>query len=182
MPKLVHTPPKYRHHKPSGRAVVTGNGKDRYLGKYGSKASRVEYSRLVAEWEANNARIPSGRPKNDLTVTELVTQYWRFAGGYITSRTVALQRPSLESRLPFASYVSRTATRKRANLALFASKSYGVGASDRRKPAATHHRPPHQCIHASPTGVDRRQGLRTDRRGRGTRAGPCGCQRRVDLG
>jgi hypothetical protein len=28
MPKLTVTPPSYRHHKPSGRAVVTLNGKD----------------------------------------------------------------------------------------------------------------------------------------------------------
>ncbi len=29
--------PSYRHHKPSGQAVVALNGRDHYLGKYRSK-------------------------------------------------------------------------------------------------------------------------------------------------
>jgi hypothetical protein len=31
MPKLVNSSPKYRHHRPSGQAVVTLNGVDHYL-------------------------------------------------------------------------------------------------------------------------------------------------------
>jgi integrase len=81
MPKLVRTPPKYRHNKTTGRAVVTINGKDRYLGKYGSKESRAEYARIIAEWEASSCQLPSDSPP-DLIVTELVAQYWQFAQGY----------------------------------------------------------------------------------------------------
>ena len=44
--------PKYRRHKPTGQAVVTLNGKDHYLGKWNTKASRAEYRRLVGEWLA----------------------------------------------------------------------------------------------------------------------------------
>ena len=40
MPKLVHATPKYRRHKASGNAVVTLDGQDHYLGRYGSKAIR----------------------------------------------------------------------------------------------------------------------------------------------
>ena len=50
MPKLLHTSPSYRHHKPSGQAVVTLNGLDHYLGPWKSKASKAEYDRLIREW------------------------------------------------------------------------------------------------------------------------------------
>lgn len=52
MPKLVNSLPSYRRHKASGQAVVTLNGKDHYLGPHGSKVSRDEYDRLIAEWLA----------------------------------------------------------------------------------------------------------------------------------
>ena len=45
-------PPSYRPHKPSGRAVVTLDGKDYYLCPWKSKASKAEYDRLIAEWPA----------------------------------------------------------------------------------------------------------------------------------
>ena len=40
MPRLVHENPAYRHHKKSGNAVVTLDGRDRYLGPWKSKESR----------------------------------------------------------------------------------------------------------------------------------------------
>jgi integrase len=71
--------PSYRHHKPTGQAVVTLSGQDLYLGKHGSTASRIEYDRLVAEW-LSNGRNPIAT--GDLTVVELVAAYLRFADGY----------------------------------------------------------------------------------------------------
>ena len=47
MPRLTKALPKYRRHRSSGQAVVTLNGVDRYLGSYGTKASRTLYDRLV---------------------------------------------------------------------------------------------------------------------------------------
>ena len=49
------------------RAVVTLAGKDHYLGKYGTKSSKLLYDRLVGEW------LAAGRPsfsidKDELTV------------------------------------------------------------------------------------------------------------------
>jgi len=35
--------PRYRLHRPSGRAVMMLNGKDHYLGVHGSAGSRAEY-------------------------------------------------------------------------------------------------------------------------------------------
>ena len=47
MPRLVNAVPRYRKHRRSGQAVVTIRGRDHYLGPYGTKASRLEYDRLV---------------------------------------------------------------------------------------------------------------------------------------
>jgi integrase len=46
--------PAYLLHKPSGRARVRIDGKDIYLGEYGSPASREQYDDLVAEWFARD--------------------------------------------------------------------------------------------------------------------------------
>ncbi len=76
-----HSTPRYRLHKPSGRAVVTINGRDIYLGHYGSLESRVEFDRIIAEWlAAGRGRAAHGDP--DLTVAELMVTYLEFADGY----------------------------------------------------------------------------------------------------
>ena len=82
MPRLVHATPKYRRHKASGQAVVTIAGRDHYLGPYGSKASKVEYDRLILEWLASSRQPATAKPEPDLTITELVARYWRFAQRY----------------------------------------------------------------------------------------------------
>src|SRR4051794_11128207 len=80
--------PSYRHHKPSGQAVVTLDGRDIYLGLYGSKQSRAEYDRLLAEWLCNGRRLPVPASANgtDLSVNELALAYLAFADGYYTKR------------------------------------------------------------------------------------------------
>jgi integrase len=72
--------PKYRHHKPSGQAVVTLSGKDQYLGPWKSKASRAEYDRLIGEWLAAGRSLP--KPEAQLTVAELALRYLNFAKRY----------------------------------------------------------------------------------------------------
>ena len=49
---VSHRVPSYRRHKPSGQAVVTISGRDIYLGKWNTAASRAEYDRLIGEWLA----------------------------------------------------------------------------------------------------------------------------------
>ena len=71
--------PQYRLHKPSGQAVVTLDGRDIYLGKFGSPASRAEYDPLVGEWLASGRRLPAA---SDVTVNELLLAYHRHAQGY----------------------------------------------------------------------------------------------------
>jgi len=44
--------PSYRLHKPSGKAVVTINGKDYYLGVHNSKESKLAYARIIGEYKS----------------------------------------------------------------------------------------------------------------------------------
>jgi integrase len=85
MPARRPRTPSYRLHKPTGQAVVTLSGKDFYLGRHGTAASRAEYDRLVAEWLAAGRTLPAAPSRaaaSDLTVAELIVGYLRFAEGY----------------------------------------------------------------------------------------------------
>lgn len=81
MPRLTNAAPRYRRHRASGQAIVTLNGRDFYLGPYGSTASRVDYDRLIGEWLAAGRCLGQSHG-NDLTVAELCLAYKRFAKGY----------------------------------------------------------------------------------------------------
>jgi integrase len=93
MPRLVRTLPQYRKHRASGQAVVTLNGRDHYLGPHGTKASRVEYDRLVIEY-LSSGRSPSfGAAQHDLTVVELAAEYLQHAKAYYgTAKTSEYHR------------------------------------------------------------------------------------------
>ena len=72
MPKLLNRPPQY---KQSGKyAVVYIDGKRIYLGLYGSSESKVAYSRLVAEIQANPVGFPPKEEKH-VTVRELTAAF-----------------------------------------------------------------------------------------------------------
>jgi integrase len=73
--------PSLRHHKARGLAVVTLGGKDFYCGKFGSRASRREYDRLVGEWLAGGRPQVAGGPQR-LTMAELLLRYMEYAKGY----------------------------------------------------------------------------------------------------
>jgi len=54
MPRLPKgSLPSLQHHKPTGRARVTINGRDHWLGKWGSPEAGLAYDRLIAEYLAN---------------------------------------------------------------------------------------------------------------------------------
>lgn len=82
MPRLVQSVPKYRKHRPSGQAVVTINGRDHYLGPHGTKASKLEYDRLITEWLSSGRSTSYGAAQPELSVVELVADYLRFAKHY----------------------------------------------------------------------------------------------------
>lgn len=75
--------PSYRHHKSSGQAVVTINGRDFYLGKFESPASHDEYERLIAKWQAGHGTLPTKRP-TDPIIVELLAAFLRHAQEYHT--------------------------------------------------------------------------------------------------
>lgn len=80
MPKLTRKPPAYSHHKPSGQARVRYQGRDHYLGPYGSRESREAYSRLIAEFSRDSPVpvAPTGGP----TVAEVILAFWSHAQVY----------------------------------------------------------------------------------------------------
>lgn len=51
--------PQYRRQPSRNLAKVTIEGKDFYLGPWKSKASYLEYDRLIVEWLANGRRLPA---------------------------------------------------------------------------------------------------------------------------
>lgn len=90
--------PTYRLHKPSGRAVVTLDGRDHYLGIHGTTASINAYNRLVSEWQAHGGRLPdpAGEP-GALTIAMLVVRFmdhanlWYVKAGRKTGEVHALK-------------------------------------------------------------------------------------------
>ncbi len=84
MPRLTRAVPRYSKHRASGQAVVTLSGQDFYLGPHGTKASKLEYDRVIAEWLARGRR-PLNRGDGEsaeLTNVELIVRYKRHAEGY----------------------------------------------------------------------------------------------------
>lgn len=81
MPYLANRNPRYCKHKASGQAIVTIVGRDFYLGPWNSKASKIEYDRIVGEWLAAGRRLP-GSQITDLAVAELVERFYEHAKTY----------------------------------------------------------------------------------------------------
>ena len=91
MPKLINSVPKYRRHKQSGQAIVTLNGRDYLLGPWNTKASKIKYDRLIAEWLARD-RQPLVDAGVGLNVAELASRYWLYA----TKKHVRHGKPTAE--------------------------------------------------------------------------------------
>ncbi len=82
MPWPSNHVPKYRKHRRSGQAIVTLNGVDHYLGPHGTKASKVEYDRLVHEWLAAGRHAAKASGDDSPTVSVVIASYWRHAKAY----------------------------------------------------------------------------------------------------
>lgn len=74
MPRLKSSVPRYRRHKASGQAMVTLNGVDHYLGRFGTKTSEHEYDRLIGEWLVNGRQLHDDEIKS-ISITELCIDY-----------------------------------------------------------------------------------------------------------
>jgi len=81
--------PKVRHHKHTGRAVVTIEGRDIYLGRWGTAEAEAAYHRLIAEYVSTGLVEPPNR-RTDVgpTVDDLILAYWRYAERVYDAKTV----------------------------------------------------------------------------------------------
>lgn len=88
MPKLSTKLPKYRLHA-SGQACVTLNGQTHYLGPHGSKASKIQYDRLVSQWLASDRSPFFGVPEDrkEITVVQIIREYRKWAVDYYRDET-----------------------------------------------------------------------------------------------
>jgi integrase len=71
--------PNYRLHKATGQAFVELGGRRFYLGKHGSKASREEYERRLAEYLANGRQLPPSLTKTVISCQELAVHFLGWA-------------------------------------------------------------------------------------------------------
>jgi len=70
--------PSYLLHKATGQARVRIDGKDEYLGEYGSRESRDRYDDLIAEWLVTNGDAS----RHTLRVDDLALLYMKYANTY----------------------------------------------------------------------------------------------------
>ena len=82
MPRLTKSLPKYRIHKATKQALVRLEGRDHYLGPHGSKASKVEYNRLIDLWLARGRPDTPQATVDEITIIELIAAYLEFAKVY----------------------------------------------------------------------------------------------------
>ena len=74
--------PSYRLHKPTGQAICVLQGKMFYLGQYKSKESRAKYNELIADYLANDRKLPPTRYASTLTIEAAVFQFLEYAEGF----------------------------------------------------------------------------------------------------
>ena len=101
--------PSYCLHKASGRAVVRINGRDHYLGPYGTDESHAEYARLIADWQVcrqnsmSLAESASAISNPSLTISEVLIKYRDFAKSYYSkeNRKLRMERDILKKATAF---------------------------------------------------------------------------------
>ena len=71
--------PRMSHHRASGQAVVRLNGRDCYLGPWGSQTATREYDGLIAEWLATGRQATTG---SHFMVNQLIVTFWDYASEY----------------------------------------------------------------------------------------------------
>lgn len=84
--------PKYSHHKGTGQARVRINGKDTYLGVFGSPESHRRYAEVIEKWQRGTDDVPT-----EMTVGQLTMVYKQFCkrhyikNGELTSEVSAIK-------------------------------------------------------------------------------------------
>jgi integrase len=126
--------PAYRLHKPTGQAVVRLDGRDFYLGKHGTEASREKYRRTIAEWLTASvtptSAAPSKQPVTVPTVAEIILAFWRHAEVHYRSSdgTTSEELGNIKAALrPLRSLYGDTPARDFGPLALRAVRDSMIG-------------------------------------------------------
>ena len=182
MPRLTNSLPKYRKHS-SGNARVTINGRDYLLGPHGTKASKREYDRLIAEYLASGRSGSFGAKSDQLTMARVMADYLNYIGPKAQEilKTYLLRgghdclfRPcdsmknryerSRENRTTPLSCGNRPGTNRKSNPKRKAGDKYEVTAYARAitraaKLAGVAHWSPNQLRHSRGTEVRKRFGL-----------------------
>jgi integrase len=82
----ANRPPTYRLHKARNCAVVTIDGRNHYLGGFGSAESHEKYARLIAEWRGNGKHLLPTKPvrptMRPMTIDALILAYFRHVQTY----------------------------------------------------------------------------------------------------
>ena len=99
------SPPSYRLYKRTGQAVVTLDGRDHYLGAYGSLESKQDYNRLIAAWLARQEAVTLAQPplpctppvSGSPTINEVILSYLTYATAYYKPSEGARTRRSAAS-------------------------------------------------------------------------------------
>jgi integrase len=76
------TIPAYRHHKARNCAVVTIDGRNVYLGPFGSPESKRRYAEKLAEWQRTKSLPTPPAASAIYTAGKLAAEYLLFARGY----------------------------------------------------------------------------------------------------
>ena len=106
MPKLSVSVPHYGRHKVSDQAIVRLQGRDIYLGKYGSAASHEAYKGFVTEWSRNGGKLPAATYL--ATFTEIIIAYIEFANRYFRKYGNGLLTGSALDRLTQYCHILKT--------------------------------------------------------------------------
>jgi integrase len=95
-------------HKASGRAVVRLDGKDIYLGAYGTQEAQAAYDRLITEWLQRGRALPPWAgghggenaqvPQAGLSVAELVLAYKEYTDEYYRDSPAEREKIRLATR------------------------------------------------------------------------------------
>ena len=71
----MRRPPKLCRNRYRMSAYVTINGKQIYLGKWGSNEAQAAYERLILEWLKTNGQPPIDLTRDGALLVELVTAF-----------------------------------------------------------------------------------------------------------
>ena len=72
--------PSYRCYKPKNLGLVVLNGKQHYLGPYGTPESLAEYNRLIQEYLATTQTVADAKASPEgATIGEMIVAFWEHA-------------------------------------------------------------------------------------------------------